>query len=394
MTVTIAMVLLCVLPEIHILLEKYASRRRRRQAAPDAPPIKVVSLMIYPVKSCGGISVPEAMCTKRGFRHDRQWMVIYEATGNMLTQRQVPKMALISPEVLSGPQVGGRQVEKILLVLKAPGMPIIEIPLIYKGGTIRDVRVWDDTCPGIDQGDAAAAWLSKYMGSEAAEAAGSNPGGILSKLRLVWYPSDAKRPADSKYSPGAEAGAYSDGFPYLLVSNESLKELNARLPKGVSPLPMNRFRPNIVVEGVETPFAEDQWERIRFIKAEDNHKHSSNPAYLNMHIVKPCSRCKIPTTDQKTGEQGRPTAGESEAEPTRTLREFRSGAALKLSNVKWRDEVFFGQNAVFSGAVRSRGWIDLRWLFGRLESNEESRIIKVGHNAIVARKQSWVTWGM
>ena len=324
----------------------------------------------------------------------------------MVTQRQVPKMALIQPvglPVAEGSVPGSGQAQ---LVLEAPGMPTLEVPIVGEGAaTTRDVRVWEDKCPGVDQGDAAAAWLSKFMGREAAEASGAENGGDLSELRLVWFPPAGRRPADPKYSPGAEAGAYSDGFPFLVVSEESLLELNARLPEGTPPLPMDRFRPNIVIAGSGAPFLEDQWERIKFLSRSTTQISGELPprstrkggSSVNMRIVKPCSRCKIPTTDQATGKQATPAPGQGESEPTRTLRQFRTGKALRLPNVKWRDEVFFGQNAVLIGGgtqgARAGGLSSL-WQWPLASRFPRAFVLRVGDDVVVQRKQAWVTWGM
>ena len=405
-SIVVGVMVLFVLPELHLRLEQRATLKRRRQAAPDPPPIRVASLVIYPVKSCGGIAVQEASCTARGLSFDRQWMVVYGATGRMVTQRQVPRMALIQPVGLPGPvsergssssSSGGGAGGDAPLILEAPGMPTLRSPVVDSaaGGDARTVHVWEDQCPGVDQGEAAAAWLSKFMGREAAEAAGAEAGTELAKLRLVCFPPGARRPADPKYSRGAEAGAYSDGFPFLVISDESLRELNARLPEGATPLPMDRFRPNIVISGSGAPFLEDQWDRIKLVSAAEDAS-----SYVSMRIVKPCSRCKIPTTDQLTGKQDEPPSGAGEAEPTRTLRLFRTGRALRLPNIKWRDEVFFGQNAVMTGGGGMEGgwgeqlqWL-WQWLMPASLTRLESIAVRVGDQVVVERKQAWVTWGM
>lgn len=166
------------------------------------------------------------------------------------------------------------------------------------------------------------------------------------------FPSGFVRKTDPKYASGYQTG-YSDGFPFLVLSEESLADLNARIahknrdqPNPPEPLKMERFRPNIVIRG-GNPFGEDTWQDIRI-------------GSVKLKIVKPCSRCKMPTVDQATAEMG--------MEPTHTLKTYRTGSILKLQKPSWNDEVFFGQNAV---ATTSRG------------------SISVGDRVEVLRKQAW-----
>ncbi|KAH8089967.1 hypothetical protein JL720_6261 [Aureococcus anophagefferens] len=189
---------------------------------------------------------------------------------------------------------------------------------------------------GVDQGATAGKWVSKFLRCRG--------------CRLVRMPDGATRQVDRKYAPKRTSTAFSDGFPLLVAATESLADLNARLEKKKAPpVPMDRFRPNLVVAGVtkegNAPFAEDAWKTMT--RAGDR---------LALTVAKPCSRCKMPTIDQATGE---PDGGDATtddaaadegggpralAEPTATLKEYRTGAALKLKNPKWRQEVFFGQN--------------------------------------------------
>jgi uncharacterized protein len=216
--------------------------------------LKVSALYVYPVKSCAGLSLDEGEVAKTGFLHDREWMVVRE-NGWFVTQRQYPRMALIRPSVTDKG-----------LVLSAPGMPDIELPIIKRADTI-PVRVWDDTVPAIDQGDAVAAWLGKFLET---------------KCRLVHM--SAKRPIGKKYQvSGEEIVSFADSMPFLLVSQASLDDLNARMDQ---PVEMSRFRPNIVVYGGK-PFQEDIWKKIRI-------------GDVDFRAVKQCSRCEIITVDQKT----------------------------------------------------------------------------------------------
>jgi uncharacterized protein YcbX len=197
-------------------------------------------------------------------------------------------MALIEPDIDAG---GG-------LVLNAPGMPDCRAPAVRIGLEIK-VRVWDDWCGSIDQGDEIARWLSDYLECE---------------CRLVRLADMTVRHLDERYSRSGETG-FADGFPFLLISEESLTDLNGRL---VEPLPMNRFRPNIVATG-SSSYAEDGWQTIRI-------------GTLEFRVVKPCARCVITTVDQATGNKG--------TEPLKTLATYR----------KSERGVMFGQNLVHCGS--------------------------------------------
>jgi uncharacterized protein len=238
----------------------------------------------YPIKSCRGTSLDEAVVGVRGIVADRHWMVV-DASGNFLTQRELPRMALIAPRMSGG-----------AMEVAAPGMQTLNIPLGNEGPRA-DVKVWDDRCAAVDEGDAAAAWFTRFLSVTA---------------RLVRMPDDEVRRVDPTYASPEDQVGFADGFSFLLTSRASLDELNRRLP---TPLPMNRFRPNVVVDGV-VPFEEDGWKRIRI----DG---------ITFTVAKPCARCAITTTDQNTAERSK--------EPLRTLATFR--------NVRGRG-VMFGQNLI------------------------------------------------
>jgi uncharacterized protein len=250
--------------------------------------MRVASLHYYPVKSCGGTSVQHVTIDARGFVEDRAWMVTTGA-GFFLTQREMPRMALIRPRVDNG-----------TLVLAAAGMPPLQVTR-RTDGTRRDVAVWDDICATLDQGDEPARWLSTFLGSP---------------CRLVRMAEAFVRQTDPAYSTGfAGQVGFADGYPMLLLTQASLDDLNRRLAE---PLPMNRFRPNIVVSG-SAPYAEDEWGLIRIRD-------------VSFAVVKPCARCPITTTDQDTAETAR--------EPLRTLATYR--------HVRGKG-VMFGQNLIHSG---------------------------------------------
>jgi uncharacterized protein len=251
--------------------------------------MRVTSLHYYPVKSCGGTSIPHATIGARGFVEDRAWMVT-TGDGLFLTQREMPRLALIRPCT-----------DADTLVLTAPGMPPLRV-IRRTDGPRRDVVVWDDTCCTLDQGDEPARWLSTFLGSP---------------CRLVRMADDFVRQTDPVYS-AAFAGqvGFADGYPMLLITQASLDDLNRRLAE---PLPMSRFRPNIVVSGTG-PYAEDGWGLIRI-------------GQISFGVVKPCARCPITTTDQDTAEVGK--------EPLRTLATYR--------HVRGRG-VMFGQNLIHTVA--------------------------------------------
>ncbi len=247
--------------------------------------ITLAAIHCYPVKSCGGIALERAELDRLGIRLDRAWMVV-DPAGRFLTQREVPALARVRTEFGDG-----------RLVCHAPGVAPLVLPQAGVAGPRREVEVWRHRGPGVDQGDAAAAWFESALGRP---------------CRLVRVPDDHARRVNPERFPGEAHTAFSDGYPLLLLSEASLADLNARLAE---PLPMDRFRPNLVVRGCE-PYAEDGWRRIRI-------------GAVELAIVKPCPRCAIPGIDQRTGRR----TGD---EPLRTLASYRRGPEGAL----------FGQNAV------------------------------------------------
>jgi uncharacterized protein YcbX len=252
----------------------------------------IAALHVYPVKSCRGIALAQAELTPRGLRHDREWMVV-TPEGRFLTQRELPRLALITPDL-----------DDTMLRLQAPAAGAVGVPLDAVDARPSTVTVWDDTVLARDQGDAAAQWLSDFL---------------RRSVRLVRFDPAQRRETDPAWSAGRPGeSAFSDGYPVLVLSRASLDDLNVRLPRA---LPMNRFRPNLVLDGCE-PYAEDS---LRLMH--------SGP--VTLRLVKPCTRCVITTTEQSTAERD----GD---EPLRTLRSYR-----------WRPElrgVIFGQNAIVDRA--------------------------------------------
>jgi uncharacterized protein YcbX len=229
----------------------------------------LTELVLYPIKSCAGMHVQQARVTAAGLSahgvHDREWMLVTN-DGQFLTQREHPRLALVAPRV-----------DGASLVVGAPGAEPLSLDLAAPDGPPRDVRIWDDTVTAADCGDLAAAWFSRVLGSA---------------CRLVRFRRDAVRPTSTKWTGGVPAQTrFADGYPMLLIGAASLADLNRRLAAvGRAPLPMNRFRPNLVVDGIEA-YEEDYLESL---EAEG----------FSIKPVKPCARCPIPSIDQSTGIAG------------------------------------------------------------------------------------------
>ena len=246
----------------------------------------VASLFVYPVKSCRGIALSAAVLTDRGIAHDREWLIVDEG-GRFVTQREVPRLALIVTAL-----------SDTALELSAPGRRPVALPL-DRGGSRCIVTVWRDTLPAIDQGDDVAALLSAWIGSP---------------LRLARFDPAVRRYCNPDFAgPGGAHHSFADGYPVLVVSEASLSDLNSRLP---TPLAIDRFRPNLVLSGIEA-YDEDRIDALTIGGA-------------TLKLVKPCTRCQITTTDQATAQVG--------VEPLPTLAGYRYNAAL--------DGVTFGVNAI------------------------------------------------
>jgi uncharacterized protein YcbX len=226
------------------------------------------TLYTHPVKSCGGLSVQDSLLTDTGLDWDRQWMVVDER-GEFLSQRELPRMALVSTQLRGGD-----------LLLRAPGMLALHVSLDRVEAPCR-ARVWDDEVPAYDIGALAAQWFSDFLGRPA---------------RLVRIDPDAQRLSSRRWTGTIEApNAFSDGFPVLVISTASLGELNRRLQAaGHSPVGMERFRPNIVLEGLQA-HEEDFLEEIRV---------QTDSGQVRLKPVKPCGRCSIPDVNPTDASQG------------------------------------------------------------------------------------------
>ncbi|HUQ09505.1 MAG TPA: MOSC N-terminal beta barrel domain-containing protein [Steroidobacteraceae bacterium] len=254
---------------------------------------RITDLNVYPVKSCRGMPVAAAEVTRTGLLDDRHWMLV-RPNGRFVTQRELPRMALI------GTCVGSDG-----LTLTAPGMPALSVPR-GAAGAARPVTVWKFDGRGIDAGAEASAWATKYLETE---------------LSLVAFDADTPRTCSPEWTQGLHSVTeFADGYPILVISRASLADLNGRLDK---PLPMERFRPNIVIDGVGA-YDEDR-------------VHELNVEGITLRLVKPCTRCSITTTDQHLG-------AVDGVEPLRTLKAYRYDPELK--------GVLFGQNAII---VRGAG---------------------------------------
>jgi len=241
----------------------------------------------YPVKSLAGACHDRLAVGPRGPEGDRHWMVV-DAEGRFLTQRQLPQMSQLQAEL----NAAG-------LRLRDSAGNSLNVATSAQGESLT-VQVWRDRVVALAPDPAADAWLSERLGQP---------------CRLVCQPDDGVRPVDPDYAQSGDQVDFADGFPFLLISQASLDDLNQRLD---SPVDMRRFRPNLVVDGCE-PYEEDRWRRIRI-------------GEMSFRVVKPCSRCPIPTIDPDTGERG--------AEPLRTLMGYR----------RRDNKVYFGQNLIHDGS--------------------------------------------
>ena len=248
-------------------------------------------IRIYPIKSLGGISLPEALVEPCGLRFDRRWMLT-DPDGNFLTQREIPEMALLGTAV---------EPPFLSVFLKNNPSEKIRIPLAPEvaGMEKKRVQVWSQRCAARRHDADINTWFSDIL---------------KQKLELVFMPSTTRRPTDGRYAPRGQHVSFADAFPFLIIGQASLDELNRRLAR---PLPMDRFRPNLVFTG-GAPHDEDRWKQFRINE-------------VSFAGVKPCARCPIPTIDQQTATRA--------AEPLKTLATYR----------KQGNKVLFGQNAIWLG---------------------------------------------
>ena len=253
--------------------------------------MELSGIYIYPVKSLAGCEADSVEIDRFGPAGDRRWLVT-NPSGRFLTQREHASMALIKAESNADS-----------LTLRA-GDDSVTVPVPGEGSRERLVQVWEDHARARDAGDAAAEWLSQH---------------INQTCRLFYMPDDSVRLVDGLYAGNGETVSFADGFPILLISQASLDDLNDRLP---APVPMNRFRPNLVVSGCD-PFAEDDWKRIRI-------------GDMEFTVAKPCSRCVMPSIVQETAER--------DPHINRALAGYR----------RFEGKIYFGQNLLYQETGRLR----------------------------------------
>ena len=256
---------------------------------------RLQALYLHPIKSCAGIAVDQALLIETGLELDRAWMLV-DAHGVMLTQREWPRLALVRPRLRTDD-----------MVLHAPGMLALHV-LLDAVEAPAEVHVWNDTVKAYDMGELAAQWFSDFLGR---------------RTRLVRFDPDQRRLASRRWTGEHEAPtAFVDGFPLLVLSSASLAELNRRLAAaGRASVGIERFRPNLVLDGVEA-FDEDHIDELAFETAQGP---------VRLKFVKPCVRCAIPNID--------PMTADIDAEPGATLAGFRADARMEGG-------ITFGMNAI------------------------------------------------
>jgi len=243
---------------------------------------------IYPIKSLGGISVETAIVQPRGLQYDRRWMLVDEA-GRFLTQRTFAEMALLQVSLLAD----GLEVRH-----KTKDITPFLIPFEPATQHIYQVQIWEDICPAVEVSSTANKWFTAALDRF---------------CRLVYMPDTTQRQADLDYAKAGDIVSFADGYPILLIGESSLADLNSRLSH---PVPMNRFRPNLVFTG-GAPFAEDHWDHFRI-------------GDIAFRGVKPCGRCLVTTIDQATAQKS--------PEPLRTLASYRTPPG--------KNKILFGQNVI------------------------------------------------
>lgn len=256
---------------------------------------KIAQLFIYPIKSCGAIELKEAVLTDTGLDLDRAWMVVDE-NGVFLTQRELPRMALIQPTLTS-----------FDLIVKAPGMSALKLAIDEVAEPVT-VTVWDDTVKAFDMGDEAADWFSDFLNQT---------------VRLVRFDPEQKRLSSLEWTKGIEAkNGFDDGFAVLVTSVASLKVLNDKLTfAGEKAITMQRLRPNVVLTGIDA-YDEDRLDTLHI---------TTQQGEAQLKHVKPCARCTMPDVDLQSGKQGTAVAD--------TLQSYRANPLMDGA-------VTFGMNAI------------------------------------------------
>lgn len=253
--------------------------------------MQLTQINLFPIKSLGGISLQEAVVERRGLQYDRRWMLV-DDTGRFVSQREIPEMALlrtaIAPPFLE-------------VYHKDDPSDVVRIPLTIQATDYPKimVEVWSDRCAARLLDEAIHQWFSRVL---------------KQSVRLVYMPDTTNRRADGRYAPYGQVVSFADGFPYLIIGETTLADLNSRLE---TPVPMNRFRPNLVFSGGE-PYEEDNWSDFTI-------------GDIPFRGVKPCGRCVMITVNQESADKAQ--------EPLRTLSAYRKNG----------NKVLFGQNVIWLG---------------------------------------------
>jgi uncharacterized protein YcbX len=254
--------------------------------------VELSAIHLYPIKGAAGIALGECEVDGRGLAGDRRYMLV-GPDGKFLSQRTVRRLALVRPRF-----------EGDAIVVEAPDAAALWVPRDPEAGPRSSVTVWRSTVDALDAGPDAAAWFTAVLGTPA---------------RLVYMPDDSERLSDPFGDARTSLVGFADGYPFLLANESSLADLQSRAAARV---PMDRFRPNLVVRGAP-PWAEDDWRVLRI-------------GEIEFDVVKGCERCSVTTVDQRTGEVGK--------EPLATLAKFRA----------WDGKVWFASNLVHRGIGRLR----------------------------------------
>lgn len=249
----------------------------------------ISQLFVYPIKSLGGIEISKAQVTDRGFKHDRRWMLV-DSQHRFMTQREIPQLALLKTSI---------EQEQLIVTHSIQTGNSIRFPLGLSNENKIQVTVWEDECEALEAGKEINAWFSRQLNME---------------CKLVYMPDESLRKVDPDYSIDNEITSFSDAYPFLIIGQSSLNDLNSKLS---APIPMNRFRPNIVFEGGYA-FEEDEMEHFVINTIE-------------FFGVKPCARCVVTTIDQQKAEKGK--------EPLSTLSTYREK----------NNKIYFGQNLLHKG---------------------------------------------
>ncbi len=295
---------------------EHAAKKPVPEPAPAVgPAARIAALIVYPVKGARGIATDTAVATPTGLAlpdggGDREWMVV-DPAGQFVTQRDSPRLALVTPSLARN-----------RLWLAAPACDPLGVDLAAPPADARDVRLWRSQVRGRDAGDAAARWMSSHL---------------VREVRLVRFDRTRPRACNPDYVGRSSASTmFADGYPVLVIASASLADLNERLlRKGVAPLPMDRFRPNLVVDGLNA--------------YDEDHLDTLAAGETLLRMVKPCTRCKVTTIDQASAAAG--------VEPLPTLAMYRVDDRLAA--------VTFGMNAIVAqgGALTAGAPIDARFRF-------------------------------